>query len=297
MMSNTVALYIPLLVVYPGCNFCQTFIKNFYSHFPTAILRHSTNGWMDADLFKKWLEESFIPKIDKAHIPKLVLLIINEAKYHISLPISELCNENNIILYTLLLNVTHLIQPLDLSLMGSIKTNYRECIHKWLQNNLGGVYDKNTLIKVFAKVHKKAANVENVVSGFHHAGIFLWDPTKVDNKKLAPAELFKKDDPIPDINTSVNEGKGEAKNYCEEEGSGSTQAEQKLPEKEIEASGSSDGNNRVMMTINPDGLINKIVIDGVKYQMVPLGDGDAQPKSKEVLKKTPVGSNETKKSH
>ena len=78
--------------------------------------------------------------------------------------------------------------------------------------------------------------------------------------------MFKKDDPIPDINTSVNEGKGEAKNHREEETSGSTQAEQKSPEKEIEASGSSDGNNRVMMTINPDGLINEIVIDGANIK-------------------------------
>ena len=37
------------------------------------------------------------------------------------------------------------------------------------------------------------------------------------------------------------------------------------------------------------------MIDGVKYQMVPLGDGDAQPKSMEVVKKTPVRINETNK--
>ena len=55
MTSNTVALYIPPLVVYPGCNFCQTFIEKFYSHFLMAIFGHSTNGWKDADLFKKWL--------------------------------------------------------------------------------------------------------------------------------------------------------------------------------------------------------------------------------------------------
>ena len=49
------------------------------------------------------------------------------------------------------------------------------------------------------------------------------------------------------------------------------------------------------MTINPQGLINKIVIDGVKYRMVPIGNDDAQPKSTEVVKKTPVRMNETKK--
>ena len=182
MMSNAVALYIPPLVSILDVTFARHSLKT-YSHFPTAIFGHSTNGWMDAELFKKWLEESFIPKIEKACIPKLVLLVINGAKCHISLPISELCDDNNIILYTLLLNVTHLIQPLDLSLVGSIKTNYQECICKWLQNNPGGIYDKNAFIEVFAKVHNKAATVENAVSGFHHAGIFPWDPTKVDDKK------------------------------------------------------------------------------------------------------------------
>ena len=295
MMSNAVALYIPPLVVYPGCNFRQTFIKNFYSHFPTAIFWHSTNRWMDVDLFKKWLEESFKPKIDRACIQKPILLVINGAKCHISLPISELCDENNIILYMLLPNATHLIQPLDLSLMGSIKTDFQECVCKWLQSNPGGIYDKNAFIEVFAEVHNKAATVENAVSGFCHAGIFPWDPTKVDDKKLTPAELFKKDEPMPDVNTSVNEGRGEAKKSLDQEVSGLTQAESKLPEKENEALGSGDGKNRVVMTINPEGMINEIVIDGVKYRMVPLGNSDGQPKLMEVVKKTPVTMNESKK--
>ena len=123
---------------------------------------------MDVDLFKKWLEELFIPKIDRAHIPMPILLVIDRVKCHISLPISELCDDNNIILYMLLPNATHLIQPLNLSLMGSIKTNYWECMCKWLQDNPGGVYDKNTFIEVFAKVHKKATTV---------------------NKKLAPSVI------------------------------------------------------------------------------------------------------------
>ena len=104
-----------------------------------------------------------------------------------------------------------MIQPLDLSLMGSIKTNYRECVRKWLQNNPGGMYDKNAFIEVFAKAHKKAVTVENAVSGFQHSRIYLWDPTKVDDKKLAPAELFKKDEPMPDVNASLNKGRGEDK--------------------------------------------------------------------------------------
>ena len=40
-----------------------------------------------------------------------------------------------------------------------------------------------------AMVHKKAANVENAVSDFWHAGIFPWDPTKVRDKKLAQSHF------------------------------------------------------------------------------------------------------------
>ena len=191
--------------------------------------------------------------------------------------------------------MTHQIQPLDLSLMVSIKTNYQECIRKWLQNNPGGVCDKNAFIEVFAEVHKKATTVENTVNGFCHAGIFQWDPTKVYDKKCAPSELFKKDELMPDINTSVNEARGEAEKSLDKVASDSTQAESKLPEKENEASGSGDGKNRVVTTINPEGMINEIVIDGVKYRMVPLGDGDGQPKSTEVNKNTSYNKRNKKK--
>ena len=96
---------------------------------------------------------------------------------------------------------------------------------------------------------------------------------------------------MPDVNVSLYEGRGEEENTCEEEANGLTEAESKSPEKEIKALESGDGKNRVVTTINPDGLINKTVSDGVKYQMVLLGDGDAQPKTTEVVKKTPVGIN------
>ena len=93
MRSNAMALYIPLLIVYPGINFSQTFLENFYSNFPLAMVRHSTNGWVDANLFEKWLKESFISEVEKAHILKPILLGISGVKCHISLPISELCDE------------------------------------------------------------------------------------------------------------------------------------------------------------------------------------------------------------
>ena len=50
--------------------------------------------------------------------------------------------------------------------------------------------------------------------------------------QLVPAELFKKEDPMPDVNASLNEGKGHEENTHQEGASGSTEAEFKSPEKE-----------------------------------------------------------------
>ena len=104
---------------------------------------------MDQDLFLNWLEQSFIPEIEKCHVPKVVLLLIDGAKVHISLFILELCDKHNIILYTYLPNLMHLLQALDLELMGLVKTMYQQEVWKWMSNNIEKSYDKLGFMQVF----------------------------------------------------------------------------------------------------------------------------------------------------
>ena len=90
--ASATAHYVLPLIVFPGQNFCTTFVEEFYNIFPDATFGHSLSSWMDQDLFYNWLEHSFIPEIEKCHILKPVLLLIDGAKVHISLFISELCD-------------------------------------------------------------------------------------------------------------------------------------------------------------------------------------------------------------
>ena len=55
-----------------------------------------------------------------------ILLLIDGAKSHFSIHASEFCHKNDIILYVLYPTTTHLIQPMDLILLNSIKTVYKE---------------------------------------------------------------------------------------------------------------------------------------------------------------------------
>ena len=133
---------VQLCIMFHHSNFRVTVIEEeFYRIFPDAVFRHSPLGWMDQDLFYNCLEQSFISKVEKCCIPKPILLLIDGAKVHISLFISELCDENNYIVYCLP-NLAHLLQALGLELMGSIKTTYYQEVRKWLLTDKEQSYDK-----------------------------------------------------------------------------------------------------------------------------------------------------------
>ena len=136
-----------------------------------------------------------------------MILFIDRAKVHLSIEASEFCTYNDIILYTLYPNATHLIQPLDLALMGSVKSVYKEEMRKWLMRNIGETFDKYRFVKVFKETYQRSCTVINAVQGFEKAGIIPWNPQKVKTGKLYPAELYTRQDPMPQVaaDTSTNE--------------------------------------------------------------------------------------------
>ena len=80
---------------------------------------------------------------------KPILLLIDSVKCHLSIQASEICDENEILLYMLFPNATHLIQALDLVLMNAVKTIYKEEVRTWLMKNPGELFDKYSFIDVF----------------------------------------------------------------------------------------------------------------------------------------------------
>ena len=122
---------------------------------------------------------------------KPVFLLIDGAKCYIPIQAREFCKNNNIILYTLYLNATHLIQLLDLVLMNIVEMNYQNEVRNWLRNNLRALYDKYTFIQVFKEVWVKSAKVEYAIKGFEEAGIYPLNLDAIKKGKLAPAEAYK----------------------------------------------------------------------------------------------------------
>ena len=52
MAHNAVGQYVNPMLVFPGKNFHHEFLNNFYHHNPSAVFRHSSNGWMDVRIIQ-----------------------------------------------------------------------------------------------------------------------------------------------------------------------------------------------------------------------------------------------------
>ena len=70
---------------------------------------------------------------------------------------------------------------------------------KWLIDHIGQVFDKYEFIEVFTSTYKLSATLENAKKGFEVAGLHLWNPSQANTKKLAPASLYKPEDPLPEV--------------------------------------------------------------------------------------------------
>ena len=154
---------------------------------------------MDSRLFHEYLENGFDVALAENQVHRPVLLLIDGAQCHLSIEASEFCDANGIYLYTLYPNATHIIQPLDLVLMGLLKKNYHEEMKKWLIDHIGQVFDKYEFIEVFTSTYKLSATLENAKKGFEVAGLRPWNPSQANTKKLAPASLYKPEDPLPEV--------------------------------------------------------------------------------------------------
>ncbi|XP_052221831.1 uncharacterized protein LOC127838248 [Dreissena polymorpha] len=112
---NACGDYVPPFIVYPGQRYRDTGIGEF----PDAIYGMSDNGWMDRQLSLSFLHhlDDFI---GQKQIPNPVILFVDGHSTHMNLDATQFCYDNQIILYCLLENATHVLQPCDVGFFGPL---------------------------------------------------------------------------------------------------------------------------------------------------------------------------------
>ena len=188
---NAIGNYIPPLIVYPGERFRDSGIHEF----DEAIYGHTSSGWMDSELFVSYLEH-FNEFVSKHRIPKPVMLLVDGHSTHMSLAAAYYCFTNDIILYCLLANATHILQPCDVGFFSPMKAAWKKEVKSWQLANLGQALTKKHFPGVFRKAWERVAKLENAAHGFLKCGIFPLDPRNIDTSKLNPSKAIIREDNV-----------------------------------------------------------------------------------------------------
>ena len=88
-------------------------------------------------------------------------------------------------------HASHLMQPCDLRLFGSLKETWKIALRDWQIQHVGQYVSKYEFASIFKHAWTNATNVENAVKGFKDAGLFPLDKNAfLKTDKLQTSELF-----------------------------------------------------------------------------------------------------------
>uniref|UniRef100_A0A1X7TY31 DDE-1 domain-containing protein n=1 Tax=Amphimedon queenslandica TaxID=400682 RepID=A0A1X7TY31_AMPQE len=146
---------------------------------PGTLLGSSTNGWIDQELFILRFCKLFLMTVPKV---RPLLLIMDGHSLHYNPDFIRIAAKEQILIFVLPPNTTHLTQPLDKGCFGPLKSAWKAVCHEFYCKNPGRVVSRYDFSALFAEAWKRAMTQNNVTGGFKVTGIYAFNrnPLKVD---------------------------------------------------------------------------------------------------------------------
>nr|CAI5855141.1 unnamed protein product [Callosobruchus analis] len=157
------------------------------------ILAKSDSGWMRSDIFYEFVCNEFNKWLDTNNIKKPIILFVDGHKSHMTLPLSQFCQDHGIILYTLPPSSTHIIQPADVSVFKPLKHEWKKTVRKWQSKpeNTNAVVTKINFCSIFQEALEAINMVDCIKNGFRSCGLFPFEPNNIDYTKCVKNTLEK----------------------------------------------------------------------------------------------------------
>lgn len=177
--------YIPPMVIWD-----RKLLKQDWTTGEVAGTLHgmSSKGWMDMSLFEKWFKKHFL-----RYAPSIrpLLLLLDGHSSHYSPTALRMAAEENVILFALPPNTTHLSQPLDKGVFGPLKVAWRRVCHTYLSENPGVIVSRSVFCELFNSAWQDAMTSKNIIAGFRTSGIYPTDRYAI----TLPGESKKSQEP------------------------------------------------------------------------------------------------------
>jgi hypothetical protein len=172
----------PPFIVYPGKRHGTTNLLAGGIGTEGATLTES--GWMTSDAFLTWLSQHFIPNLPPSR-PQV--LIIDSAGPHIDIRTFRHAKDNGIEIYRLPRNSTHLLQPLDNGVFGTVKSEWYASVRDFVRRFPSKKVTKETFCSVFRPAWTKGISQVGVIASFRKTGMFPVDRSVIQQFNLKPS--------------------------------------------------------------------------------------------------------------
>ncbi|KAF7524655.1 hypothetical protein G7054_g11351 [Neopestalotiopsis clavispora] len=181
---------LPPLVIYKGKSVQQQWFPLDLTPFRSWRFTASENGWTSNPIAVEWLEKVFIPSTQPADPQEARLLILDGHGSHETTEFMYMCFENKIHLIFLPPHASHVLQPLDQSVFGPLKTAYKKELGNVDQWDASTVVGKRNFLICYGKARKAALTKKNIISSWKWTGLWpvsmakpLMSPLLLENSK------------------------------------------------------------------------------------------------------------------
>ena len=151
-----------------------------------ALQDNSISGWMQTDIFYRWVKNF----ISFTHCSKdsPILLILDGHTTHVkSIATIELARDNGLILLSLPPHCTHRMQPLDVSFMKPLSGNFSKEVQLWMRSHPGQTVSIYEIAELFNNAYNGARQPETIINGFKNTGIWPLNRNIFDHHFPSPS--------------------------------------------------------------------------------------------------------------
>jgi len=150
---------IPPLIIFPQVRIPESLKQGAP---PGTMFATSPKGWINQEIFSKWLDffMSYAPR------ERPILIIYDGHASHLSIEVIEKARANDIHFLCLPSHCTHVLQPLDVSVMSSLKMHFNKACKQFLACNAGRVITETDLASLMGQAWSLALTPSNLMSGF-----------------------------------------------------------------------------------------------------------------------------------
>ena len=167
----------------------RTMIK--LSQNPGWAAQVTENGWNEADVMDKWIENVFLPLVQcrREHTATQLkntlalsarhLILVDGHSSHMSPKMCAIAAEHNIDVLMYPANMTHLLQALDCAGLANFKLTLSERYRSWQSSSsYSTLRDSGELLKLIVQTYNDDLTEEDIKRGFKNTGTYPWDPAR-----------------------------------------------------------------------------------------------------------------------